>query len=56
MKLVSRILTSLKSQVKKPTISKENLEKITKNIIYKDDNLIVINKISGIATQGEIKY
>lgn len=41
-----------KKPIKKPTISKENLEKITKNIIYKDDNLIVINKISGIATQG----
>lgn len=37
---------------KKPKVSKENIAKITKNIIFQDDNIIAINKPSGIATQG----
>ncbi|MDB2550387.1 RluA family pseudouridine synthase [Rickettsiales bacterium] len=37
---------------KKPQISKENITKITQNIIYQDKNIIAINKPSGVATQG----
>jgi 23S rRNA pseudouridine955/2504/2580 synthase len=37
---------------KKPQISKENIAKITKNIIFQDENIIAIDKPSGIATQG----
>ena len=38
--------------IKKPQISKENLEKITNNIIYQDDNIIAIDKPNIIATHG----
>jgi 23S rRNA pseudouridine955/2504/2580 synthase len=37
---------------KKPQISKESIAKITKNIIFQDENIIAIDKPSGIATQG----
>lgn len=37
---------------KKNPISKENIAKITKNIIFQDENIIAIDKLSGIATQG----
>lgn len=37
---------------RKTQISKQNIAKITQNIIFQDENIIVINKLSGIATQG----
>jgi 23S rRNA pseudouridine955/2504/2580 synthase len=59
-KLSEGDIIKVKSDIKSPNnekpksrhVSKENIAKITTNIIYQDENIIAINKLSGIATQG----
>ncbi|MBQ8481140.1 MAG: RluA family pseudouridine synthase [Alphaproteobacteria bacterium] len=45
-------LDNEKAQKKEENISKNDIELITSMVIYKDNNIIVLNKPSGLAVQG----
>lgn len=52
IKIFADLPSRLFQEKRKPKISREKIEKFLSTIIYQDDNLIAINKPSGLAVQG----